>query len=163
MKFTQAIKKNWLLQKIPWTNNKFKVMDEFVRYVDYTDKSAHIIVPEGFITDFGSIPRLFHWLFNPTKYISYILHDYLYSYKWCVLLPDDFNERWITWVEKLKVEYEYWDNYKVSAIPDRLFADRTLIEWMRVEWAGIIERYIVYIFVRIFWFLFFKKSNGKNI
>lgn len=38
-----------------------------------------MIVPAGFKTNFGSIPRVFWWLMNPTEWNAYVLHDYLYS------------------------------------------------------------------------------------
>lgn len=38
-----------------------------------------IIVPTGFKTNFGSIPRIFWPLLNPTAWNAYVLHDYLYS------------------------------------------------------------------------------------
>ena len=37
------------------------------------------MVPGGFKTNFGSIPRIFWWLFNPTAWTAYVLHDYLYT------------------------------------------------------------------------------------
>lgn len=82
MKFTKAIvrlKENWLLQKVENTNN-FLVKSEFFWILDYkVENSEMIIIPKDFSTDFWSIPQFLWWLFNPTKYLAYILHDFLYS------------------------------------------------------------------------------------
>jgi len=55
------------------------VAEEFVFFVNYDTKTEFIIIPKGFKTDFGSIPKILQNIFNPTKFISYIFHDYLYS------------------------------------------------------------------------------------
>ena len=76
MKFTIAMKNNWLLKKLP--NSKYWVVFEnFVWYMNYQTKETPFIVPVWFKTDFGSIPMVLHNIFNPTRYISYILHDKL--------------------------------------------------------------------------------------
>jgi len=39
-------------------------------------------VPEGFLTDFASIPVVFRWLFSPVgapHHVAAVLHDWLYS------------------------------------------------------------------------------------
>ncbi|TYL92747.1 DUF1353 domain-containing protein [Bradyrhizobium rifense] len=45
-----------------------------------TSKIARVEVPEGFVTDFASIPRAFYSLLRPDGDYTYpaILHDYLY-------------------------------------------------------------------------------------
>lgn len=48
--------------------------DDNLRFVHF--------VPEGFLTDFASIPRVFRWLFDPVGtpwHVAGVLHDYLYS------------------------------------------------------------------------------------
>ena len=77
MKFTIAMKKNWLLKKLPRTD-LFEVREEFSWWVDYDNKLNNIMVPKWFKTNFWSIPRTLRVFFSPTKYISYILHDWLY-------------------------------------------------------------------------------------
>ncbi|MBK6388580.1 MAG: DUF1353 domain-containing protein [Rhodoferax sp.] len=67
------------LRKIPGTD-RWVVQEAFVWYIDYENKERAIIVPAGFGTDFGSIPRILHPILSPTKYIAYILHDYLYAF-----------------------------------------------------------------------------------
>ena len=78
MNFTLAMIHNWLLQKIPNTN-LWLVWESFIWFMDYKDKKDKIVIPKWFDTDFWSIPRLLRMFFNPTRYISYILHDRGYS------------------------------------------------------------------------------------
>jgi len=121
MKFTLAISHNGLLKKLPNTN-LFEVRESFEWYIDYNNKKGKIIVPVGLKTDFWSIPR-FLWIFlNPTKYISFILHDYLYK----------------TWLYTRKQ------------------SDIILLEALTVEWASKLERIFIYIWVRVFWWIFYK-------
>ena len=49
-------------------------------HVGHADSSEVITVPEGFITDFASVPRAFWWLLPPAgKYAgAALVHDYLY-------------------------------------------------------------------------------------
>ena len=77
--FSVASKTNGTLRKIPGTD-RWVVQEAFVWYIDYENKERAIIVPAGFGTDFGSIPRILHPILSPTKYIAYILHDYLYTF-----------------------------------------------------------------------------------
>lgn len=79
LKFSVASRTNGTLRKIPWSN-RWVVQEPFVWYVDYLNKGKAIIVPAGFWTDFWSIPRILHSVLSPTQYISYILHDYLYTF-----------------------------------------------------------------------------------
>lgn len=138
IKFTAAKDynlENMLIKKVPWTN-KWKVAEDFFFYDDYDNKEWYITIPKWFITDFWSIPR-FLWLFlNPTKYVSYIIHDYLYS---------------------KKAEYDWFDFRKF--IWAREIADNILLEWLKVEWSGFIERTIIYLWVRFFWWpIFYSKK-----
>ena len=108
--FTEAISlwHNWLLQKIPWTKN-FIVHEEFIWYINYLNKTGKIIVPYGFLTDFGSIPRWLWIFFDRTKYIAFILHDFLYS-KECkldltrkekdLILLEALHIEWASFIEK---------------------------------------------------------------
>lgn len=78
MKFTQAVKlqKNGSLIKKIGTD-KFYVDKEFIRYLNFENKKEFVVVESWFITDFASIPRIFRIFFNPSRYISSILHDKL--------------------------------------------------------------------------------------
>lgn len=78
MRFSQAVKlhKNGTLIKKIWTE-LFTVDKEFIWYLDFTNKKEYVIVESGFVTDFASIPRIFRIFFNPSRYISSILHDKL--------------------------------------------------------------------------------------
>jgi len=135
MKYTNAIKlwHNWLLKKIP-NSNYWEVMEEFCWYINYNNKTKKIIVPVWFKTNFWSIPKPLRIFFNPTKYIWYILHDYLYSKEWKII---------------------YFDKYYLSYT--RKESDLILLETLNLEKANILEKLCIYGWVRIWWFLFFKK------
>lgn len=137
MKYTQAVglKNNWLLQKVSF--DFFEVSTEFIWYLDYDSKNIFVIVPKWFQTNFGSIPRIIRFIFTPTRYVWYILHDYMYT-KWVKLQYQDNNEY---------VEVTY----------DRKTADKILREAIKVEWAWFIERNLIYLGVRLWGFLHFKK------
>ena len=83
IKFTDAIilAQNGGVQKISgtvfWTVNM-----RFLWYLNYDTRDTYVEVKEGTRTDFGSIPRWLWWIFNPTAWIAYILHDELYKNKY---------------------------------------------------------------------------------
>ena len=134
MKFTKAIelKNNWLLKKI---NNKWwKIEDQFIWYIDYQDKEECVIVPEWFITNFWSIPKILRGFLDFTS-LWYILHDYLYAKEWKLLLTDS----------------------EIQVPITRSYADMVLRDALKVEWIWFIKRWLVWIWVRLFWFLFYKK------
>ena len=80
MKFTDAIQlaQNGSVQKISGTDF-WEVDMTFIWWIDYSTKSKYVEVKKGFRTDFGSVPRFLWWLFNPTEWLAYILHDDLYK------------------------------------------------------------------------------------
>ncbi len=61
---------------------RWRVERAFIYYIDSLDSPSYIEVPEGFETDFASVPRAFWWLFPPAgKYTqAAVVHDYLYTY-----------------------------------------------------------------------------------
>ncbi len=129
MRYTDAIKldRNGLLRKLEW--DIFEVCEEFFWYLDYSRKNPLVIVPKGFKTNFGSIPKILRPIFNPVKYISFILHDNLYSEKGIIIYQDD---------------YEYNEvNYT------RKEADLILRAGLKVEGAWFFERNMIYWGVRI--------------
>ena len=138
MKYTNAIKlgQNWLLKKLPNTNY-FEVSQPFYWFIDYKTKKEMVSIVEWFRTNFWSIPKPLRIFFNPTKYISYILHDFLYSEFWTIY------ETSHAWIE---IKYT------------RKEADLILLETLHLEWANILERYLIYIWVRCCWSLFFKRK-----
>ena len=110
MKYTKAaelikLEKNWLLRKIP-NSNCWEVMEYFSWIVNWKDKSGLIIVPKLFKTDFGSIPQIFWIFFNPTRYVAYILHDFLYSKKYYWKLSR--KEADVILYQALKVEWMWF-------------------------------------------------------
>ena len=130
MKFTIAMKQNWLVKHIP-KSKYWIVEDSFIWYVDYKNKEWKIEVPKWFKTDFGSIPFFLRCFLNPTKYISYIAHDWCYS--------------------KLNLQY------------NKIESDLILLEALEVEWASFIERYFIFMWVSIFWWIVWLKKFWEKL
>ena len=137
-KFTKAIElhKNWSLIKISWTK-KWKIKSPFIWFINYEKQDWYIEIEKWFETDMGSIPRFLWLFFNPTKYISFILHDKCYK------SPFIKKNDWISYMSKMITRKE---------------CDLILLEALKAEWANIIERYCIYIWVRLFGSLFYKKD-----
>lgn len=142
MKFTNTIKlkHNWLLRKIP-NSNKFIVCENFFWYLDYAKKDYYINIEKGFQTDFWSIPKTLQVFFSPTEYISYILHDKLYA------------DNTVYYIEKSN---EFW-NKKIIKTLTRKECDLILLEALNIEWASFFKKLFIYIWVRAWGWLFFKK------
>lgn len=63
-----------------YDETRWQLTRDFQFYFDEGDKRLTIIVKEGFITDFASVPRALWSIFPPTgKYTkAAVLHDFLY-------------------------------------------------------------------------------------
>ncbi|MGP1582964.1 MAG: DUF1353 domain-containing protein [Candidatus Altimarinota bacterium] len=137
MKYTTAVAlfQNGSLIKQSNTN-KWIVENMFIWEVVYGTRfeCQKIKVPSGFITDMGSIPQIFWVFFNPTQYLAYILHDYLYHQKGKIYTHKE-------------TYYEY----------SRKDCDKMLYEAMKVEGAWWITRACVYLGVRIGGWVAWKK------
>lgn len=131
MRFSRAITlhQEWSLIKKSWTR-LFRVDKKFQWWLNYDNKRERVIVEAGFLTDFWSIPRFLWWLFNPTEWISYILHDQLYEDQY-VLIWDDQLKRYIT----------------------RKEADQILYSALITEWTSKHYARCVYIWVRLWWWI----------
>ena len=138
MRFTKAlaIHQNWSLIK-NLGSDLWTVNSAFIWFLDYDKKDYKIEVEKGMVSDFGSIPKILQNIFNPTKYIIYLAHDKIYK-----------NSR--VWRKESKWVLK-------SKVLTRKECDLVLLEWLKVEWASFIERWLVYIWVRTFWWLCFKK------
>jgi len=68
--------------------------------------------------------------FNPTKYLAYVLHDFLYG-KDGAIIHDNY-------IEEVRVDYTRKD------------ADNIMREAIKVEKSWIIERNSIYLGVRLF-------------
>lgn len=60
---------------------KFKTIGSFIYFVGNISSEEQIVVPEGFITDLASIPRVFWNILPPNGQYAKaaVLHDYLYQ------------------------------------------------------------------------------------
>jgi len=65
----------------PINDRQWKLIEEFSYYTKINGKYVFINVPQGFITDFASVPRFLWSIFPPwDKYgKAAVLHDYLYN------------------------------------------------------------------------------------
>lgn len=160
LKFTNAILvKNWLLQKIP-NSEDFIVMEEFMYYVDYNNKNYQIIIPKYMRSNFGSIPPILRGMINPVKFISYILHDYLFSPDAKIYILNSENYK-----ESLFMYSPIYFNRKMSVtfvLPNRYSADNILRDAMKVEWACFIERNVVYVWLRLFWWVVWNLKHKEE-
>lgn len=128
LKFTTAYKQDGTLRKTPWSD-RFVVQEPFVWEIDYELKNkGKVVVPAWFWTNFWSVPALCRPFFSPTKYISYVLHDYLYT-QWSVIEYNDGTTRQATREEA-----------------DEILWFALLAEGMNKVWVVI-----VYLTLRAFW------------
>ena len=122
--------KNWTVEKIGWTS-LWRVVSPFFWLIDYEDKEGYMIIAEkDFVCNYGSIPRVLRWIFDPTRYNSYVIHDACYS---------------------SQVKYHKKTNEYVPLT--RAEADKILLEGITYEWAWFIERFCIYFGVRVFWWI----------
>ena len=151
---TKRVYRNWDLKKIPWTNY-FIITSPFVWSCD-----EYIIrVDKWFITDFWSIPSIF-FNFNRTKYISYILHDYLYSLKCKVYKISKKEENLKMKKKKGKQTLSFSDKFSlVETDIDKIWADNILYKMLKYEWMSDLWIKIVKIWLTIWgWFNFRKRD-----
>lgn len=105
-------------------------------------------IPKGFKTDFASIPRPLWTFIAPSDEIilvAAIAHDYLYVKHFI----DGFVFEDGRLGQRMKVH------------TDRLLADMILREKMKSFKAGFIKRNLVFMFVRLFGWMFYQKRLKK--
>lgn len=72
-------KRDFLNKRIGSSKKRLIEMQEEIRYTDPKTKRV-FVVPVGFRSDYGSVPRILHSIFPPDEYpAEYVLHDLLYS------------------------------------------------------------------------------------
>lgn len=161
MKFTDAKAlhfESWLLEAKG--SGLFLVKSTFRYYIDYETKNEYVEVKEGFVTNFGSIPRLLRPFFDPVKYISYIFHDYLYSKKAEIIVenPAKVSEYSRKILQSSGYHIELWRIFKVYYTPSRLTSDKILNEGIQIEGGTKIERFFIYYGLRLWGGPNFRKS-----
>ena len=157
LKFTEAIEIG-TVKKIPNTDD-WIVKEPFIFYIDYETKNEKIIVPEWFKTNFGSIPRFLWFFMSPTQFVSYVIHDYLYSEDWYISIFDDEKISKFS-MDFLKDWFFKWETYGSIDITNversRKWSDRILDIWLEIEGMNRFKRTLVYIALRLFWWSNFK-------
>lgn len=136
--------KNWSLKKVIWTKY-FEITDSYIFRLFYWKVNYKIEVPVLFLSDFGSIPAIF-FNFDKTKYISYLLHDFLYSYIWEIIVDDD-SDLFLC---------ELWE-----LLYNQKLADEILIAWLDIEWMNKPWRIIISLWLLIWWRFCFKNKKKK--
>jgi len=65
----------------PLSGRRWKILKDFHYVIDINKTKLRFKVPEGFITDFASVPRLFWNIVPPWGKYGYaaIIHDYMYK------------------------------------------------------------------------------------
>lgn len=92
---------------------------ELVFPLEYeSDILGHIHVPEGFITDFASVPRLpgAYWLTGGKATKAAVIHDYLYRTKICTRKQADD-----VFLEAMKATSQSWWRRSLMWAGVRLF------------------------------------------
>lgn len=132
------ILENWSLKKIIGT--KYFVVSSYYEFeLKMYWKTYQIIVPEWFITDLGSIPPIF-FFFDKARYVSYIMHDFLYNHIWKIIDKE-------TWEE---LNYNQMDS------------DDYLCVWLKKEWMWWFWIWQVSVWLLI-WGRFNFKTKKKKI
>jgi len=147
MNFKQAsLIKNWTLKEVKhWL---WEIQQEFIWYIDFKTKNEYVIIPKWFATNLGSIPHILRSFIDYTR-LSYILHDFLYSRNGKIIVYDINKIKW--WYALLSI---WWP--RDYLIPTRRQADKILRDALITEWMSKYKAIIVYIWVRLFGFLYFK-------
>jgi len=149
-----------------WGNTNFFLADDLVITLD---DGTDLIFPEGFVTDFASIPRWF-WLipgFSPNGPLLYgaIPHDFGYQHGYFLAVFDkDLNYP----AKSLAIRNKYLDKFK-NTIPlfigmNQLFFDNFLegvvVEKTDARFVASTARRVLRIFGGIAWNNYRKKGPG---
>lgn len=110
-------------------NGNWKVYQSFAYDIGALGSGRTVVIPQGFTTDFASIPKLL-WTILPPNGQAYdraaVVHDYLYR------------GGWITEAGTRLLHY-----------PERAEADSILNEAMAVSNVGRVKRWAIYEGVRV--------------
>ena len=137
------IKQDWMLSKVSWTDF-WIVWKPYIFEITFKWKEYEIVIDDIFVliwfnTDFWSIPVLLWFILKPSKWISYILHDYLYNNCWF---------------------YDTgWHHIPLS----KEQCDSILCLGMKEEWAWIWERGLVHLGLSIWGFVAWERCMNEFI
>ena len=95
---------------------KFRLIETFEYHVGTFPSEQIIKVPENFITDFGSVPRIFWWAISPIDEYAKaaVLHDWMYDTHYAPksICEKIFKEAMeVLEVPKWKIFCIYWSVY----------------------------------------------------
>lgn len=163
-------RENIILYKWRW---KYKtVWLPIIYFIDYENKNEFIIIPPNFNFDFNSSPRFFRFIVDKDEFISALIHDFLYK------INQDIEKEWVTYHLGM-VEYNSY-NLTLDDIFDKArYITRTKLLTITRKWADMLwlrnalleeellrweiprltkmRIYLWYYWLRLFWFLNYKK------
>ncbi len=134
------MKKDLIVKVI--NGSQFELMEDFVFYFPALNgvKNCALRVEKGFKTDFGSVPQAFQSFVSPigkpTK--AYVLHDRL-----CV--ANAKKQTWNTFANCEELPEKY-----INKVVSRKEADKVFLEAMKVLGVGVLKRYTIYFYVRLY-------------
>ena len=151
LKYSECVQDRSKLLKYVWIS-QWEHKEDMTYYLSYYHKNEKIIIPKWTRTDLASSPNIAHWIIPREKYMSAVIHDYLYSGEGIIIIS-----KWINLSQKFKrlEKYWYWIN-ETSFKPNRKFIDLLFYYGMIEENIMNVENMrwkplIWYIFVRLFW------------
>lgn len=129
------------------TGRKGKLAEPlWIRTKLFSNSEFAFCIPEGFETDFASIPRVFWTFISPTDkdiLVGAIAHDYIYK-----TLNKKIEGHLL--IDKILLAE------KVKIVFNRKLADKLLKEKMKSFKANFFKRWVVYLTVRTFGWMFYK-------
>lgn len=126
-------KNTFRIENVPDKPENWKLLDPIEYHVGSEDSPYKVIVPPGFITDFGSVPEIFRPIIGnigTPQDKAYVLHDWLYA------------------TEYYSANFAYCFMY--NKYDNRAECDWVFLEAMQVLGLGWFKRNAIYSAVR--WF-----------
>ena len=143
IKFSELVRDRRSYIKQIW-NKKRKTLKAIRYYIDYYDKNEYIEIPAGFEFDFNSVPAFFHWIIDRNEFMIALIHDYLYSTKWKVIVKDKNNLSCVfEQLQKHGLGYTYSSELDIwfrEFRYNRKFADIIWLQWALAESEEIRRR-----------------------
>ena len=125
---------NWYQSLKVWltTSRQWELNEDFEYYLPGV---GTIIIPQGYIFDGASIPRIFRWFFSPVGilFIPSIVHDHGYEFK-CVMVREEGTGAIVVWGE---FNRKHWDDlFRRMAIETNGMKIINQISWAALRTSG---------------------------
>ena len=154
IKFSELVKNRWKYINYVWVK-KWKTNADIIYYIDFNNKNEFIIIPKWFEFDFNSSPPFFHWIIDRDEFAIALIHDFLYSTNWKVIIKNLKN---LSWSFKNLMSYRNWFTFcdEIYFIYNRKFADIIWLQWAIAETREIqkserkLRIFLGYLWIRLF-------------